>query len=119
MRHHYAHQHTHYGSPNGEEGEKGGERIFFPKFDEKIRIYTSKKLKQISENSRRDTPRRIKVSKDPETILKAIREEGTLLASVSLIALTADFYMQQTVLQKRRSKNGKVRKSKIYPSTKS
>ena len=71
-------------------------------------IYTSKKFKQISRkiNSRRYTPRRMKVSNDQQRILKAIRErEGT--SGQSLIVLTVDFHVQQIVLQKRRRKNGK------------
>lgn len=68
--------------------------------------YTSKKLKQISRkiNSRRDTPRRIKVSKDQETVWKAIRAKGLLLSNVPFIAPTADFYMKQIVLQKGEAK---------------
>lgn len=110
MRHHYAHQHTHYGSPSGEKERKGEKGYSFPNLMKKLESTHLRNSNKFQENSRRDTPRRIKVSKDQETVLKAIREEWPLLASVSLIAPTADFYMQA---------NGKVRKSKIYSSTKS
>uniref|UniRef100_A0A8D1UG41 L1 transposable element RRM domain-containing protein n=1 Tax=Sus scrofa TaxID=9823 RepID=A0A8D1UG41_PIG len=98
--------------PEGEEREKGTEKIFQEIIAENIPNMGKESLTQIQEaqripykiNPRRNTPRHILIKltkiKDKEKILKAAREKKEITYNGTLIRLSADFSTE--TLQARR-----------------
>ena len=98
------HTKTHIiGVPEGEEGEKGTEKIFQEIIAKKFPNMGEEALTRIQEaqrvpykiNPRRNTPRHILIKltkiKDKQKILKAAREKKQITYKVTLIRLSADF----------------------------
>ena len=97
------HQHPYYGVTEGEEREKGTEKIFQEIIAENFPTMGKKSLTQIQEaqrvpykiNPRRNTPRHILIKltkiKDKEKILKAAREKKQITYKGTPIRLLVDF----------------------------
>ena len=100
------------GVPEGEEREKGTEKVFQEIIAENFPNMGKESLTQIQEaqrvpykiNPRRNTPRHILVKltkiKDKEKILKAAREKKQITYKGTPIRLSADFFSRNSAGQK-------------------